>query len=70
MRMNLKYAREKEGLSKQDIADYLGVSLRYYQMIEAGTRTGKYKIWDALEQLLQTPQIKLRCQSNLEANQG
>lgn len=49
MRDNLKQARKAAGLTQQAMADKLGISLRYYQQIEAGDRTGDFEIWDALE---------------------
>lgn len=49
MRENLKTARKSAGLTQQAMADKLGISLRYYQQIEAGDRTGDFTIWDELE---------------------
>ena len=60
MRENLKNARKSKGMTQQEVADYLGISLRYYKSIEAGTRTGDFKIWDSLEDLLNVHQRKLR----------
>ena len=60
MRENLKRARLDKGLTQQKIADMLGISLRYYQNIEAGDRTGDFKIWDELEELTGVHQMKLR----------
>lgn len=34
MRKNLKEARQRAGLTQQQMADKLGISLRYYQNIE------------------------------------
>jgi len=36
MRKNLRQARKEKGLTQQKMADLLGISLRYYQQIEAG----------------------------------
>lgn len=64
MRENLKNARKEKGLTQQAVADYLGISLRYYQNIEAGDRTGDFEIWDNLEDLFNIHQRKLREISN------
>ena len=60
MRKQLKEARMKAGLTQQQISEKLGISLRYYQNIEAGDRTGDFVIWDTLEDLLLVHQRKLR----------
>jgi len=60
MRENLKSVRKEKGLTQQAVADYLGVSLVYYQKIEQGTRTGDFDIWDSLEDLFKVHQRKLR----------
>lgn len=60
MRQNLKEARQKAGMTQQQVADYLGVSLVYYQKIEQGTRTGDFEIWDSLEDLFNLHQRQLR----------
>lgn len=59
-RENLKAARNGAGMTQQQVADYLGVSLRYYQKIEAGDRTGDFEIWDELEDLFLIHQRDLR----------
>lgn len=60
MRKNLKEARKRAGLTQQQMADRLDISLRYYQNIEAGDRTGDFTLWDTLEDLLGIHQRKLR----------
>lgn len=60
MRKNLKEARQKAGMTQQQVADYLGISLRYYQNVEAGDRTGDFTLWDMLEDLFSIHQRKLR----------
>jgi transcriptional regulator with XRE-family HTH domain len=47
-------------MKQRETAIAIGVSERYYQHIENGTREGKGRIWDALETLLKTPQRQLR----------
>ena len=60
MRSTLKEARQKAGLTQQAMADKLGISLRYYQNIEAGSRTGDFTLWDMLEDITGVHQRKLR----------
>lgn len=60
MRKNLKEARKKAGLTQQQMADKLEISLRYYQNIEAGDRTGDFVLWDSLEDITGIHQRKLR----------
>jgi len=50
-RLNLKKARQEKAMSQQQMADELGISLRYYRFIEAGERNGEFEIWDKLEDL-------------------
>lgn len=59
-RRNLKEARKAAGMTQQQVADKLNISLVYYQKIEQGTRTGDFDIWDALEDLFNIHQRKLR----------
>lgn len=47
-------------MTQQATADALGISLRYYCHIEAGTRTGDFEIWDQLEDMFGVHQRKLR----------
>ena len=60
MRKNLKEARQAAGLTQKQVAEYLGISDKYYQNIEYGKRTGDFEIWDALEDLVGIHQRKLR----------
>ncbi len=60
MRKNLKKARKEKGLTQQQVADQLGISLRYYRMIESGDRTGDFEIWDDLEDMFKIHQRSLR----------
>ena len=59
-REELKKARNKKGLTQQQIADQLKISLRYYQNIELGNRTGDFALWDALEDITGIHQRILR----------
>lgn len=60
MRKNLKEARKGVGMTQQQMADKLEISLRYYQSIEAGDRTGDFLLWDTLEDITGIHQRKLR----------
>ena len=60
MRENLKKARQEAGMTQQEVADKLGISLRAYQQIERGEYIGKIKHWDALEDLFSIHQRVLR----------
>lgn len=60
MRKNLKEARQKAGMTQQQMADQLEISLRYYQHIETGQRTGDFTIWDTLEDITGVHQRVLR----------
>ncbi len=60
MRNILKNARKEKGLTQQQVADQLEISLRHYQFIESGDRTGDFTLWDSLEDLLGIHQRKLR----------
>lgn len=59
-RENLRRARLAKGVTQQQVADALGISLRYYQKIEKGDRTGDFEIWDALEDMFGEHQRALR----------
>ena len=56
MRKNLKEARQKAGMTQQQ----LEISLRYYQNLETGDRTGDFVIWDTLEDITGIHQRVLR----------
>lgn len=60
MREKLNAARKAAGFTQQALADKLGISLRYYQQIEAGDRTGDFEIWDNLEDITGIHQRILR----------
>lgn len=60
MRKRLKEARQKAGMTQQQVADKLDISERYYKHIEAGQRTGDFTLWDTLEDLFGVHQRILR----------
>lgn len=60
MRENLQAARKDAGLTQEQLAEKLEISLRYYQNIEAGDRNGDFEIWDKLEDIIGIHQRILR----------
>mgnify|MGYP002511950961 CR=1 FL=1 len=64
MRRNLKEARQKAGMTQQDMADKLGLTLRHYQKIEYADLNGSFEVWDALEDILGIHQRILRERSD------
>lgn len=60
MREKLKAARKAAGMTQQQMADKLGICLRYYQSIESGDKTGDFTLWDTLEDITGIHQRKLR----------
>ena len=60
MRENLKKARREAGMTQQQMADKLGISLRHNKYIEAGRVIGNIQIWDDLEDITGINQRKLR----------
>lgn len=61
-RENLKAARNGAGMTQQQVADRLGVSLRHYCRLEEGRSTGSIALWDELEDLFSVNQRVLRQQ--------
>lgn len=59
-RENLKAARRAVGLTQQQMAEQMKISLRYYQQIESGSRTGDFQIWDIAEDITGIHQRILR----------
>lgn len=60
MRRKLKEARQAAGMTQQEVADELNITLVYYQKIEDGSRTGNFEIWDRLEEMFNVHQKILR----------
>lgn len=67
-RDNLRSARLAAHMTQQQAAEKLGISQRYYGMIENGDRTGDFEIWDALEDLLGVHQRTLRAVSDRQCD--
>ena len=59
-RAKLKAARVAAGMTQQQMADELSISLVYYQKIESGERIGAVDLWDKLEDITGIHQRKLR----------
>ena len=60
MRKNLKEARQKTGMTQQQMADKLNITIRHYKAIESGERLGSIQVWDSLEDILGINQRVLR----------
>ena len=60
MRKNLKEARQKAGMTQQQMADRLGIGLRHYKKIESGETLGSIPLWDDMEDILEVNQRVLR----------
>ena len=60
MRENLRNARKAAGMTQQQLADKLRISLTHYQNIEYGKALGSIKLWDDLEDITGINQRVLR----------
>lgn len=60
VRDNLRRARQEKGMTQQQVADQLGVHIRYYKSLESGERLGSIDLWDRLEDITGIHQRKLR----------
>lgn len=60
MRVNLRKARKDAGMTKQAVANAIGITMRYYGMLEGGYRHGSQHVWDRLEDLFGINQRVLR----------
>lgn len=64
MRQALKKARTDRAMTQKQMADKLGISIRYYKGLESGELPGSIRLWDALEDLTGINQRVLRdCQT-------
>ena len=64
MREKLCNARKSLGKTQREIALMLEISEVYYRKIEAGTREGKARLWDKLQELFGLDQRELRKNTN------
>ena len=69
-RENLKDARKDKNMTQQAMADYLNITLRHYQNLEDGSSIGSVGVWDAMEDLFEINQRKLRELSNIHPAQA
>lgn len=60
MRKTLKEARQKAGMTQQQMAEKLGITIRHYKAIESGERLGSIQVWDMIEDILKINQRILR----------
>lgn len=60
MRNHLRDARKAKGMTQQQVAEYLGITIVAYGRIESGMRVGKIESWDKLEDLFGIHQRVLR----------
>ena len=59
-RDRLREARRERGMTQQQVAGMLDITVRQYQNIESGKTMGKIALWDALEDLFGVHQRRLR----------
>ncbi len=69
-RENLKSARKAAGMTQQQVADKLGLTLNHYQKIEYAILNGSFEVWDALEDLLRVHQRILRENADTRPDQA
>lgn len=68
-RPNLKRARIDKGMTQQQVADHLGISMRHYCRMESGEIIGFVELWDDLEDLFSIHQRVLRQTDQIESQQ-
>lgn len=61
MRNYLKNVRRERGLTRQAVAEHVGISAHYYCMIEQGSRQGELSLMFAvkLSEVLQVPLARI-----------
>lgn len=55
MRKNLIQARKDTHMTQAEMASHIGLTLRQYTRLEAGTSDGSVKVWYKLKDLLHQP---------------
>ena len=55
LRNNLKAERKKADLTQTEVAKCLGITVRQYARLEAGTSDGSIKVWRKLSELFHKP---------------
>jgi DNA-binding XRE family transcriptional regulator len=59
-RQTLYEARERARMTQEQVARHIGVTKQQYSRVENGRQVGSIALWDALEDLFQINQRKLR----------
>lgn len=57
MRENLKKARIKQGYTQIELSEKVGITMRHYQALEAGTSKGSVDVWEELKITLHAKSI-------------
>ena len=52
VRQNLRKARKRNGLTQNDIARMLNITVRQYGAIETGASNGSVKVWQEIKRVL------------------
>ena len=52
VRQNLRKARKRNGLTQNDIARLLNITVRQYGAIETGASNGSVKVWQEIKRVL------------------
>ena len=52
MRQNLRKARKRKGLTQNDIARLLNITVRQYGANETGASNGSVKVWQKIKRVL------------------
>ena len=60
MRKKLKEARQRAGMTQQQMAERLDIGLRHYKKLESGEKIGRIPLWDDMEDILRVNQRVLR----------
>lgn len=56
-KINLIAARKSEHYTQAELANKIGVTLRHYQALEAGTSKGSVDVWEKLKLILRAESI-------------
>jgi transcriptional regulator with XRE-family HTH domain len=57
LRANLSRLRKSKALTQAAIAQQVGLKLRQYKNLEAGTSNGSVSVWEDLRNILDAPSI-------------
>ena len=67
-RKNLVDLRQKRELTQAQTAEKLGITVRQYSRLEAGTSDGSVKVWQHLKELLKAKSIDFLLEQEVETN--